>query len=570
MPVQPIKPTTKIQEHNSQTNIHKDNTAHITKTSSQAEIEQTKRQEEQRLRTKKKEQEQKQFPSLFDIDTAPTAEIHSGLEEKVPVSDTEEEPVVKREVGPAPEPKQKPETIPAVNTPEPDDVVPTPNINEEFKEMKFRIEVEPSKAPVKIALPSLDKEDRESFIENIREVTASLSTEEKPFTMKASQEKSIKSLLDAGFLFNDVDTQTDLKKDMDIFQVVELGADQASINPMGYFNGLAGFGKPIKVFLLNSGAMLLFRYPTVLERKNFWSAIEKMDNLPGSILNNIHIDSVEKYRVVNAIMDLAEELLIGSNVKGISIKNDILYSDVGAICIAIIKTMYPVGLDITIPCGNGNKLDKYGKQVCAQTLEGKIDPLDMVYVDGSKIHTELRRLFENPAKDAITIEEYKAVHKMLPTIQFKSETTPIVFNFKTGVIQDYLNVGKAIEEKIVKLAMDSFDEDVSEEMMTIIEFSMSNGIQAIHLESIEDANTNIKMENKEELASELLHTILNNEELNETYTKGITHMIKSNPVTIGIPKYTCGCGHTQGGLQSDDLLVINPVRLLVWAVMINL
>jgi len=352
--------------------------------------------------------------------------------------------------------------------------------------------------------------------------------------------------------------------DFDIIETKKFNPENASVNPSMYFNSFLGISAPVPVNLPTSGFTCIIKPPSKKTYNTFWKFYDGNKDKVGFNDASVSLDSYESIEVNRQIIKLFSSLIISStlDVPVDEVVNYILLGDLRIVQAAIVKSLYPSGIPMTVPCDGIQKIDGVTNK-CSNKINGTIDANDFIYLDDSKIPEEIDELLSRTKPNSISVSElltaqdklHKSVHR------FEAEGGWMEFHFSQQTIAQHLHYGLEVLKVFKKSLLRSFD---SHEETDIDDFAINPIRKSGYCSTIKTEHITLKVE---ETNLEVLNNILRDPKAISEFLEGVFNFERHSCYDFGMAKYTCGCGTVRG--NKHGILPINPLRLLTVGVSIK-
>jgi DNA-binding protein YbaB len=367
-------------------------------------------------------------------------------------------------------------------------------------------------------------------------------------------------------------------------------AENASRNQNAFFSSILGIGTPVEISLPVSGFRITIRHAEKPELIAFIRELDSKNDEIGYQTSQTGYRSFEDYHITKIVMDFASKLVISSTLDIPNPIDYVLSDDFQIIQLALITTMFPNGVPLTIPCNGTSVLDGV-KTKCSRVSTGRINTGELCYVDNNKIDSTTKELLSRTGPSSISITEYENNIKTNgagTTTTFDTNGQTVTMEFGHVNYATYCKLGEEVIDLITSRLLSSFkDEDFNVSKIDVNGNPISK--EAIQ-KRIEDQTNRVKVAgfNEAEIkrAQHLikltvgdkvfedhiknigtLDLIIRTEEGLQAFTEGIDNFNELNPTMIGVAVYRCGCGHVRGDVSG--IIPINPLRLLKVAVMVK-
>lgn len=336
-----------------------------------------------------------------------------------------------------------------------------------------------------------------------------------------------------------------------------------------------GLGEMINVPLWNSGFWVRLKPVTPTELVSLEVELAKSNiDLGKDTLGLVH--SNENVIYTNSLSLFIKDHISNTNLAlpaGEDIRDYINTHDYYTLLLAILTSIYPNGAKYNICCSNYLKKDVK----CEYSAEVKVDMKKLLWVNRSKITTEMFNIMCNKKPNSVTIDMAKEYQRLLQeqlhppkeyTIKLNNDVNMIV-GLKVPSLLQYVNKGSewvnSIISKYFSLSGELTSKNDKTTYLNSLIISQLMCIYSPYVSYIRNEEDTIRVDNYEAVLNMLKKMDIEGNVYNE-FVKGITEFIDSSSVSIiATPNYTCpNCkkDHSDATSSNKDFKEFIPLNML--------
>lgn len=337
-----------------------------------------------------------------------------------------------------------------------------------------------------------------------------------------------------------------------------------------------GLGEMINVPLWNSGFWIRLKPVTPTELVTLELEIAKNNiNLGRDTLGLIY--SNENVIYADILTNFIKEHITNTNLSlpaGEDIRAYISIHDYYPLLLALLTTMYPTGMPFYIECSNF--IDKDVE--CNYAANIKVDTTKLLWVDRSKISTEMFNIMCNKKRNSVTVDNAKEYQRLLAeqlgyekefTIKLENGTNMVV-GLTLPSILDYVNKGlewvNGIVSKYNSLVNESNSNSDKTGIINGLILSQLMCIYSPYVSYVKPENSNIELKDYGAVINFLKRMEIENN-VYKNFINGISKYIDTSSISVvATPDYTCPrCkkGHdSEKSIYNNEIKDFIPLNIL--------
>jgi len=334
-----------------------------------------------------------------------------------------------------------------------------------------------------------------------------------------------------------------------------------------------GLGKLTKIILWNSGFWITIRPPQNEDLVNLYTKLTQEIEYVAEETTLFGFSNISTifYKVAwNYILDHLVDSSLNVNPKHLSKYVSIL--DMDTILLGILSQIFYNGFNTTLLCKNNYKLDENNNSKCNFTYDVNLDLTKLLWVDTSRLDTEMLTIISKRGAKTQTIDDIKQYQKKIMPTDNKTfitlnngKTLEIILtipNLKDSLDNSelyLLELKKAVNKFISSLDNKNEFNENKNKFLQIINRNLFLGIYSHYVKELKlgEFTTNNKS-----TIFEALKTLSNNtKDVNNIIDKIENYLTNTSITTIAIPDFICpSCGAS----QSDEPIFENlvPVNMV--------
>lgn len=353
---------------------------------------------------------------------------------------------------------------------------------------------------------------------------------------------------------------------------------------LSQFLSIMGRGEKINVPLWHSGFRVVISPPSTNDILALHTKVSKdqleagTDTVGLSYSNDSAI--LHKY-FLELFFNFMESCTLDVNLNEVDIRDYISILDLNIMYTVVLAAMHIRGIDITTSCNNANRLDEHKKPICTFSVDVKINPARLLWIDTKRLSKPMLKQMSKMASGKTTLGQVKwyqdELKKHIPERHYMiknddADTDDIRVNFRIPTINDYLSESNLwlleLTSNVRESITDGHTDSKRDNYVNAIRYLMRLSVYNAFVKSISIRGNELT---ERDLIIKALTTNGKEDTIVNDLLKNVTEYIENSSVAVvAIPAFICpkcnedgrdGKQSTYGTERLKELIPIDPSTL---------